>query len=216
MSAIEVLVSDVGGVLTSPLDHAFAHYQEETGIPPQALGAALAALAAREGRHPLFELECGRLSERGFLDALGGELRAQLGRDVAVHGLGERLWTRLTPNETMLALLRELREEGLRLALLTNNVREWEARWRALLPVDELFEVVVDSAFVGMRKPDPAIYRLTLARLGVTAERCLFVDDLEVNCAAAAELGMAAVRFRDSEQAVADIRAALARDGRPG
>ena len=214
MSAIEVVVSDFGGVLTSPLDRAFARYQEEAGIPPEALGTALAAIAARGGAHPLFELECGRLTERDFLDALGGELRAQLGREVAVHELGERLWARLELNEPMLALLRELRDEGLRLALLTNNVREWEARWRAMLPVGELFEVVVDSAFVGMRKPDRAIYELTLARLGVAADRCPFVDDLEVNCAAAAELGMVAVRFRDTEQAVADVRAALGSDAR--
>ena len=78
-----------------------------------------------------------------------------------------------------------------------------------MLPVDALFEVVVDSAFVGLRKPDPAIYRLTCERLGVAPERCVFVDDVEVNCAAAAELGMAAVLFRSSEQAIAEVREAL-------
>jgi HAD superfamily hydrolase (TIGR01509 family) len=114
-----------------------------------------------------------------------------------------------TVYQPMLELLAELRDGGYRLALLTNNVREWEARWRAMLPVDELFEVVVDSAFVGVRKPDPAIYRLTCERLGVAPERCVFVDDVEVNCTAAAELGMAAVRFRDNAQAIAEIRAAL-------
>jgi putative hydrolase of the HAD superfamily len=93
--------------------------------------------------------------------------------------------------------------------MLTNNVREWEPRWRAMLPVDELFEVVVDSAFVGLRKPDPAIYRLTCERLGVAPERCLFVDDIEANCTAAAGLGMAAVWFRDTGQAIAEMRAAL-------
>jgi putative hydrolase of the HAD superfamily len=62
---------------------------------------------------------------------------------------------------------------------------------------------------VGLRKPDPAIYRLVCERLGVGPEGCLFIDDVEANCAAAAELGMAAVRFRDNSQAIADIRAAL-------
>ena len=66
--------------------------------------------------------------------------------------------------------MRELRGRGIRAALLTNNVREWEPLWRAKLPeVDELFELVVDSAFVGLRKPDPAIYTLTLERLGGVA-----------------------------------------------
>ena len=73
----------------------------------------------------------------------------------------------------MIEFVRELRERGVRTALLTNNVREWEPLWRAKLPeVDELFELVVDSAFVGLRKPEPAIYELTLERLGgVRAER---------------------------------------------
>ena len=65
--------------------------------------------------------------------------------------------------------MRELRERGYKLAICTNNVREWEPLWRAKLPVDEIFDVVVDSAFVGMRKPEPRIYEITLERLGVAA-----------------------------------------------
>ena len=66
--------------------------------------------------------------------------------------------------------------------MLTNNVREWEPLWRSMLPVDEIFETVVDSAFVGCRKPESQIYELTLERIGMPAEACLFVDDVEVNC----------------------------------
>jgi putative hydrolase of the HAD superfamily len=91
-------------------------------------------------------------------------------------------------------------------------VREWESLWRAKLPeLDELFEVVVDSAFVGMRKPEPRIYELTLERLGgdLGAEECAFVDDLEVNCEAARALGMTAVRFEHAEQAIGDLDAAI-------
>ena len=92
----------------------------------------------------------------------------------------------------MLDLMRELRDRGYRMAILTNNVREWEELWRAKLPVDEIFELVVDSAWVGMRKPDPAIYQLTIERLGGARRRseCLFVDDNELNVEAARELGM--------------------------
>jgi putative hydrolase of the HAD superfamily len=75
--------------------------------------------------------------------------------------------------------------------------------------IDELFEVVVDSAFVGMRKPEPEIYALTLDRLGVPAEACLFVDDIDINCAAARDAGMAAVHFTETEQAIREIEAAL-------
>ena len=69
------------------------------------------------------------------------------------------------------------------MGLLTNNIREWEPLWRTMLPVDEIFEVVVDSGFVGCRKPDREIYDLTLERLGdPAAEECLFIDDIDVNC----------------------------------
>ncbi|MEA2380242.1 MAG: putative hydrolase of the superfamily [Solirubrobacteraceae bacterium] len=209
MSAIDVVVSDFGGVLTTPLIHTFAALQEEDGIDSGAMGAALRRIAESDGRHPLYELECGRMTEHDFLAALSAQLREDLGRDVHMHSFAERYFGHLDANDAMIAFLRELRGRGYRLAMLTNNVREWEPRWRAMLPMDELFELVVDSAFVGVRKPDPAIYRLTCDRLGVAPERCLFVDDLEVNCAAAAELGMAAVLFRSSEQAIAEMREAL-------
>jgi putative hydrolase of the HAD superfamily len=110
----------------------------------------------------------------------------------------------------MIELVRELRGGGVRTALLTNNVREWEPLWRSKLPeIDELFDVVVDSAFVGVRKPDPAIYELTLERLGVSANECVFVDDLQPNCETARALGMLAVRFESPGQAAPAIRSAL-------
>jgi putative hydrolase of the HAD superfamily len=106
--------------------------------------------------------------------------------------------------------MRELGGRGYKLAICTNNVREWSERWRAKLPVDEIFDVVIDSAFVGSRKPEPRIYELTLEELGVPPQEALLVDDIELNCTAARELGMRAVWFRSSEQAIADVEAALA------
>ena len=119
----------------------------------------------------------------------------------------------------MLDLMRELRDRGFRMAILTNNVREWEELWRSKLPLDEIFELIVDSAWVGMRKPDPAIYRLTVERLdaGLEPTECLFVDDNELNVEAASELGMVAVQFRSNEQAIGEIRAAVeAATAQPG
>jgi putative hydrolase of the HAD superfamily len=92
-------------------------------------------------------------------------------------------------------------------------VREWEPLWRAKLPeLGQIFEVVVDSAFVGMRKPEAGIYELTIERLGdgLRAQECLFVDDLEINCEAARELGMTAVRFENAAQAIEELESALA------
>jgi putative hydrolase of the HAD superfamily len=212
VTPIEAVVSDFGGVLTTPLMETFAALQEQDGLDQGALGRALREIAARNGAHPLHELERGRMTEHDFLSSLSAQLTADLGRDVEMLSFADRYFAHLGPNEAMIAFLRELRDRGYRLAMLTNNVREWEARWRAMLPVDELFEVVIDSAFVGLRKPDPAIYRLTCDRLGVAPDECLFVDDVEVNCSAAADLGMAAVLFRSSDQAIAEMREALGRD----
>ena len=213
MSAVEAVISDFGGVLTSPLMQSFAAVQESSGISPQALGAAMAAVTARDGLNPLFELETGRLTEAEFLGAIERELTAQSGREVSLARFGEMWFERLHPNEAVIEYMRELRARGYKLAICTNNVREWEQRWRSKLPVDEIFHVVVDSAFVGFRKPEPRIYEITLERLGVAPGAALFVDDFELNCKAATELGIRSVWFRTSEQAIADIEAALADGG---
>ncbi|HEX6461234.1 MAG TPA: HAD family phosphatase [Thermoleophilaceae bacterium] len=206
---ISAVICDFGGVLTSPLVGAFLAFQERSGVTLEELGNAMARLATdSDGEHPLFRLEKGELSEADFLRLLADAL----GRDEPLEGFGERYFENLHPNDEMIELMRGLRERGLRMALLTNNVREWEPLWRAKLPdIDEIFEVVVDSAFVGMRKPEPGIYELTLERLGdgVTATDCLFVDDTEANCEMAAELGMTVVHYRDTAQAKAEIEAAL-------
>jgi putative hydrolase of the HAD superfamily len=211
VSRVEAVVTDFGGVLTTPLFHAFAHVQEEHGIPLEALGRAMWRATQERGENPLFGLERGELAEAEFLAILAAALEAELGRPVPMEGFAERYFAQLRPNEAFLAHLRGLRaERGIRLALLTNNVREWSERWRSLIPdVDALFETVVDSAFVGLRKPDPAIYELTLDRLGLPAAACAFVDDLEANCDAAAALGMHAIRFEDTDQAIRDLAAVL-------
>src|SRR3954467_15582650 len=121
----------------------------------------------------------------------------------------DRYFAHLRPNREMVGVVHALREGGYRLAMLTNNVREWEARWRAMLPIDELFDVVVDSAFVGVRKPDREIYELTLERPGRPGAGAVFVDDIEANVEGARALGMEAVHFRDTGEAIAAIERAL-------
>ena len=207
---VGAIISDFGGVLTSPLHGAFQAFQDTSGVPLAELGTAMAAIGLRLGVNPLFELETGRLSEAEFLSQIGVQLSEQLGRTIDMDGFGERYFAHLEPNEPMIGYMRELRQRGYKLAICTNNVREWEHRWRAMLPVAEIFDVVVDSAFVGTRKPEPRIYQLTLEALGVEAGSALLIDDIELNCSAARELGIHAVWFKTSEQAIADTEAALA------
>jgi epoxide hydrolase-like predicted phosphatase len=209
MSPVEAIISDFGGVLTSPMHESFVGLMQGSGISLESLGNAMATIAERQGSNPLFELETGRVTEAAFFAALEDELSAAAGDAVALDGFGERYFQHLKPNERMIEYMRELRGRGYRMAICTNNIREWEARWRAMLPVDEIFDVVVDSAFVGSRKPEPRIYEITLERLGVSPAATVFIDDIEVNCEGARELGITAVRFRSTEQAIEDVEAAL-------
>jgi putative hydrolase of the HAD superfamily len=210
MSGVEAVVTDFGGVLTTPLMDAFARVQEDLGYDENEMLRAIAHAVEHNGANPLHEVELGRLTEGEFLGALEDGLAAVTGRPVVLHEFAERYFRAMRPNEALLDYYRGLHEDGIRLAILTNNVREWEPRWRAMLPV-ELFELVVDSAFVGMRKPEAGIYELTLERLGLPAAACVFVDDLEPNVAAARELGLYGVHFRDTGQAIGELDALLGR-----
>jgi putative hydrolase of the HAD superfamily len=209
MSRVEAIISDFGGVLTSPLLESFAGLMQSSGVSLESVGKAMVTIAERQGSNPLFELETGRITEAAFMGALADQLSAERGSAVDLDGFGARYFQRLEPNERMIEYMRELRGRGYRMAICTNNIREWEAHWRAMLPVDEIFDVVVDSAFVGSRKPEPRIYEITLERLGAAAGAAVFIDDVEVNCDGARELGMTAVRFRSTEQAIEDIEAVL-------
>ena len=209
-SGIEVVVSDFGGVLTTPLVESFMAFQDQTGISTEALGKAMQAAAEADGENPLFEMERGEITEVAFLEKLTDSLEPLLGHRPEMHRFKEIYFEALEPNPEMIELMRELKEAGYRMAMLTNNVQEWEPLWRPMLPVDEIFETVVDSGFVGCRKPESRIYTLTLERIGLPAEACLFVDDVKVNCAGAEKAGMTPVHFQDNEQAIGEIRAALA------
>ena len=204
---VEAIVSDFGGVLTTPLLPQFLALQDEIGVSPQSFGQALRALTEEDGTNPLYAMERGEISEAAFLERLGEGLEPLIGRRPHLHRFRELFIGGLEPNPEMIALMRELKAGGRRMAILTNNVREWEPLWRAMLPVDEIFETVVDSAFVGARKPEARIYEITLERLGLPAAACLFIDDLAPNIEGARELGLQAVHFRDNEQAIAEIRA---------
>ena len=208
---ITALISDFGGVLTTPLIRGFLAYQEQAGVTVEELGTTMARSAEEDGVHPLYALERGEISEAEFQRRLESRLE---GRFDFEH-LRRLYFERLEPNREMIEFVREVRGRGLRTALCTNNVREWEPLWRSKLPeLDEVFEVVVDSAFVGSRKPERKIYDITLERLGgVRPQECVFVDDIDVNCEGARELGMHPVRFEETSRAIAEVEALLSSGG---
>lgn len=210
--AIKAIICDYGGVLTTPLYDSFLAYEKETGVSPMSWADAMeAGRAELDGEHPLFELECGRISEPEFLELTARYLHPIDGAQPDITGFSARFFANLSPNQPMIELMAELRASGYRMGMLTNNVKEWGPLWRPFLPVDEIFEFVIDSAYEGMRKPDPRIYLTTVAAFGdgIEPSDCLFVDDMEPNCDAARELGIRPVQFQTNEQALAEIESAL-------
>jgi putative hydrolase of the HAD superfamily len=206
---IVAVISDFGGVLTTPLIESFMAFQDQTGITAEVLGKGMQAATEANGDNPLYEMERGEITEVAFLELLTDSLEPLLGHRPEMHRFKEIYFEALQPNPPMIDLMRELKGAGYRMAMLTNNVQEWEPLWRAMLPVDEIFETVVDSGFVGCRKPESKIYAIALDRISLPAESCLFVDDVKVNCEGAEKAGMTAVHFEDNEQAIADVRGAL-------
>ena len=114
--------------------------------------------------------------------------------------------------EPMVATVRRARAAGIKTAILTNNIAEGRDHWMGWLPVDELFDAVVDSSAVGMRKPNPAIYTHTLALLdGATPAGAVFLDDYESNVRAAEALGWRGIVVGvDRDEAIAELDALLA------
>uniref|UniRef100_A0AC35UB96 Epoxide hydrolase domain-like phosphatase n=1 Tax=Rhabditophanes sp. KR3021 TaxID=114890 RepID=A0AC35UB96_9BILA len=111
-------------------------------------------------------------------------------------------------DENFKKCLSVLRENGIKTALLTNNFFYDKLKTRSTIMADlSQFDVVVESCKVGLRKPDPAIYNLTLERLALKGEDCLFVDDLKVNCSGAEAVGIKSVHVNcgDTEAAVKEI-----------
>src|SRR5262249_50235069 len=114
-------------------------------------------------------------------------------RGIVLRRSGDGMMAEMAARPAVVDTIRRLRGEGYATALLTNNARELAPLWRPLLPLDELFDVVIDSSDVGMRKPDPRIYRLVLSQLGVEAERTAFLEDAPGNVAGATAVGMQAI-----------------------
>ncbi len=199
---VSAVVFDLGGVLTESPMTAFAAYEAEAGLPP---GLIRQLNSTDPDTNAWARFERNELDVAGFSAAFEAEALAAGHRLEAARVL-EALRGELRPE--MVAAVRRLRAEGLPLALLSNNVAPME-RTGALGELLELFDAVVESSAEGMRKPEPEIYELTVAGLGVPAAQCLFIDDVEINCVAARDAGMSAVVFRDTEQAIADVRALL-------
>ena len=237
---ISTVIFDFGGVISSPLFVGIGAFEEAEGYPKgsllqllfgethyigvegRAVAAAIAddpdaaeAAGAIEDEPDWHLLEKGQIDVATYFGRLTERAPAILGTEIDMESYG-RFWRSTAPGVHWMVVhkIRELKGRGLRLGLLTNNVKEFGDHWRTMFPLEELFEEVVDSSHVGMRKPERAIYELTCMRMGIEPDEAVFVDDNLDNVEAARAYGMEAVHFgEDPWDALAEIDAILDRRG---
>ena len=205
---IKAVVSDFGGVITLPLIEGFKRAHAELGIPIEALGKAMALTASRAPEPPLWTLERGQMTEPDFIAGLAAALSEVLGRPVDLDGYGARLMGELEANDELLAYYRALRERGVRLAILTNNVREWH---------DALADEVRDRRAVRARRrlrlrghPQAGAGDLRAARSRASAcpaRRARSSTTSRSTSRPRARAGMHAIHFRETAQVIAELDA---------
>lgn len=191
--ALRGLLVDWGGVLTSGLRDALGRWAERDDLDFDAYYTAitewLAATPVEAELNPIHALERGQLAVPDFERRLAAVLRRRDGGPVPAEGLIERMFAHLEHEPRMSALIRRARETGIRTALLSNS-------WGNTYPRDAwsgMFDEIVISGEVGLRKPEPEIFHLAADRLGLRPEECVFIDDLELNIHGARALGMTVI-----------------------
>jgi len=197
-AVIDTVIFDVGGVLAltgrhSDFSRRFAPEHAE------AVQRIFLGDYGADGDHPWHRLERGEITlEENRL--LNKAALAEAGIPVPPPPPGGAATSIVfTRSEPMIALVEELRGAGFRLGVLTNNVAEFKPHWRSMMDFDAWFDDVVDSHEVALRKPNPAIYQLALARLGAEAGRTAFLDDVPTNVTAAEGVGIRGVLVEDDQ-----------------
>jgi epoxide hydrolase-like predicted phosphatase len=202
------LVVDWGGVLTGDMRTAVESWAEADGVPLDVYVGVMREwmgepYAAEARLNPIHALERGEMTVPDFEARLAEALTARSGTAFAAEGLLDRLFEHFEHAPDMSGLVRRARAAGLRTGLLSNS-------WGNDYPRDgweEMFDVVVISGEVGMRKPEPRIFEHTLELLGLAPRECVFVDDLRSNVEAAVGLGMVGVLHRSYAGTLVELEA---------
>ncbi|GAA4333621.1 hypothetical protein GCM10023178_46960 [Actinomadura luteofluorescens] len=204
--SVKAVITDWGGVLTSPLAEAIQVWLAADRIDVERYKTVMRAWVKQAydgaGTNPVHGLEDGSLPTSEFERLLAAELLTVDGAPVEAAGLIARMFGAFAPVEPMYEALRAVRAAGARTALLSNS-------WGNDYPHDlfaELFDAVVISCEVGMRKPDERIFRHALDLLGLDAAECVFIDDIEHNIRAAQALGIRGILHTDPDTTIAELR----------
>lgn len=208
---IEAVLFDYGGVFTVSPFGAAVELSARLGMPTEVLLEIIFGPYDQDTDHPWHRLERGELKvqeAREEILLLGRDRGSEIDLYEFFGGIASIANGVVQP---MVDCARRLKSEGYRTAVVTNNVAEFSEFWRRSLPLEELFDLVVDSSEVGMRKPNPKIFTHTLESLGnVAPQRAVFLDDFHGNVAAAIQLGMHGILVEpDQTLAIAELERLL-------
>ena len=207
-TTVDTVIFDLGGVLSSS-GRALDVVKRFPDHPAEDVMAVMLGDYASDTDHPWHRLERGEISLDDYRSAVG-RLIAEAGftmRDPEPETPRRGLGFEFVRSDDMFRLVHDLRDHGCRLGVLTNNIREFRDRWRSIMDFDALFDDVVDSHEVGLRKPHRSIYELSLSRLGAQPHQAAFLDDMEVNVQAASALGMHGILVEvDQRPAIERVR----------
>jgi epoxide hydrolase-like predicted phosphatase len=195
------VITDWGGVMTNPIAESVNAWLEADGIDRDSYVAVMRqwvsqAYGSQESESPIHALERGESTHAEFELALGSQLKLVGGGPVPVDGLLTRMWAGSRRDHEMLDLFRRLKAAGVPTGLLSNSWGSDYGYPRELFP--EMFNVVVISAEVGMRKPEPRIFLHVAGLLGLEPGECVFIDDIQQNITAAEELGFTGILHTDA------------------
>lgn len=206
---IRAVLFDVGGVLTPPLRDLVVPHVLAAGVDVEAMQVALLPMLGTvdDGDEPAARWERGEIDLEGFI-ALTGEA-GEHARVVIDPASPTFLMQDFAPDPRMQALAADVHAAGLRTAVVSNVVPEWLPAWHQALPRPELFDTLVFSCEVGLRKPNPAIFLLACERLGVAPAEALLLDDFGPMVASARAAGLQAIEVHDHDEAIAETRALL-------
>jgi putative hydrolase of the HAD superfamily len=203
---VEAVIWDFGGVLTSSPFEAFARFERERGLPADIIRRTN---ASNHFENAWAKFERAEVDLETFDQLFAAESRA-LGAEVRGRDVLPLLSGDLRPE--MVEALRIVATRA-KTGCITNNlpanaIGSASGRTLYVAEVMALFDHVIESAKIGLRKPDPRIYRMMVEALGVDPRTCVYLDDLGVNLKPAREMGMTTIKVVNAPQAIAELEAA--------